>query len=354
MSKVAVGSIPEKICYVYSNKQEVAVGCAWDISWYDNDDGPKTVKETVTPAFPTEDGDSKSLTRAKEWAERSYYNEKKRVSQTEVVENVPVNNVRILSLEERGNGGRAYKAIIHNYYVDLREDVLMDTVLKVGIEPGGILKGEYVWAKMGSQMKLVRIGSELHRLIMEFESKKDIKPVGKGDLEVGGVYQDRKKNRAIFIGYVNTTGFKEEKKPDYYDRANKKPTFNYETTTIKKGLLFYEIYNFETVEKSVKEMTTKDSDYQYKIVKSHSYIEKVGQVQLTDGLIERLRSKALKQVKDHILEFTGHKDPKKNVQRIDDWYLTETIAYHSKHLNLHPYGSQPVEIFDVKKYLLFS
>jgi hypothetical protein len=354
MSKVAVGSIPEKICYVHSRTQEVAVGCEWDISWYDSDDGPKTVKEKVTPAFPIEDGNAKSMATAKKWAEQTYYGESKRTSKTEVVSNDPVTGVRVLSLEQRGNGGRAYKVIIHNYYVDLREDVLMDTMLKVGIDSNGVLKGEFVWAKLGSQMKLVRVGSELHRLIMEFESKKDIKPVGKSDLEVGGIYQDRKKNKAIFIGYVNTVGYKGEKAPSYYDRDKQKPTFAYETTSIKKGMLFYEIYGFETISKSVKEMTTKDSNYQYKIVKSHSYIEKVDQCQLPNNLIEGLRSKALKQTKNYILEFTGHKDPQKNVQRVTDWYLTETIAHHSKHLNLCPYDGQQVELFDVKKYLLFS
>ena len=241
MSKVAVGSIPEKITYVFSEQISVAVGCEWDISWHESDDGPKTVKQEVTPAFPVDSSDEKTMKRAIQWASQDGWDfetksRKTKKHDVQEIENIPVSNVKVLSLEHRGQGGRAYKAIIHDFYIDLREDVLMDTLLQVGVDPGGVLKGEYVWAKMGAQMKLVRVGSELHRLIVEFDSKKDVKPVGKGDLEIGGVYQDRKKNKAVFCGYVNTTNFKSEDESPSYNRI-KKSEFKYKKTTVKKAML---------------------------------------------------------------------------------------------------------------------
>jgi hypothetical protein len=359
MSKVAVGSIPEKITYVFSEQQEVAVGCEWDISWYDNDDGPKTVKQKVTPAFPVDSKDDKTMKRAIDWATQDgwdYSSNKRKVKKhdTKEVENKPLSNVKVLSLEQRGQGGRAYKALIDNFYVDLREDVLMDTLLQSGVEPGGLLKGEYVWAKMGSQMKLVRVGSELHRLVVEFDSKKDIKPVGKADLEVGGVYQDRKKNKAIFVGYVNTVVFKSLSDKPSYQRRGEKVTFDFKQTTIKKAMLFYELYDFEKMEKNIKEMKKSERDYSYKIKKSHTYIEKTDQVKIPDDIIEYLRNKAVKEAKEKVLEYTGHRNPKDNYQRIDGPYLEEHIAYASDHLNLYPYNGKEVEPFDVKKLLLFS
>lgn len=358
MSKVATGSIPEKISYVFSDEQEVAVGCEWDISWFENEEHQNT-KVKVLPAFPVDSTDDKTMQRAKSWAAQgewdpNTYQHKPATPQIEEVDNKPIKDVKVLSLEQRGNGGRAYKALIGKYYVDLREDVLMDTLLQAGVAPGGILQGEYVWAKSGSQMKLVRIGSELHRLIAEFESKKDIKPVGKKDLEVGGVYRDRKKNTAIFVGYVNTTVFKKEEFPTWSERSYKKPTFNFPRSEIKKAMLFYEVYDFEGLDKSVKQMKSKDSDYQFKIKKSHTYIEKIKNVTIPDDLIPYLRNKATKVIKNMILEYTGHKQPKQGYAAADGWTLSEYISYHSEHLNLYPFGGEPVDLFDVKKFLLFS
>lgn len=358
MSKVAVGSIPEKITYVYSTDSEVPVGCAWDISWYDTDDdgGPKTVKQKVTPSFPVDSKDEKSMKRAKEWAEQQYYQQPKRTAQYTEVDNKPITNIRLLSLEERGNGGRAYKALIdEKYYVDLREDVMMDSILKVGVDPNGVLKGEYVWAKLGSQMKIVRVGSELHRLVVEFDSKKDIKPVGKGDLEIGGIYQDRKKNKAIFVGYVNTVVYSNPNKDvDRWEakRKGQKATFEYKKSTKKKAMLFYELAGYQKMEESIKEMK-KDSVYYYKIRTSHTYIEKVDQVKIPDDIVEYLRNKARRETKDQVLEYVGKKAPKQNYTRIDDWHLEETVAYNSDHLNLYPYGTD-VNQFDVKTLLTFS
>jgi hypothetical protein len=359
MSKVAVGSIPEKITYVFAEQVEVAVGCEWDISWYENDDGPKTVKQKVTPAFPVDSTDTKTMARAISWATSDgwdYDTKQRKVKKhdSKELENKPLKEVKVLSLEQRGQGGRAYKALIENFYVDLREDVLMDTLLQAGVEPGGILKGEYVWAKMGSQMKLVRVGSELHRLIVEFDSKKNVKPVGKKDLEIGGVYQDRKKNKAIFVGYVNTVVFKSLSDKPSYQRRGEKVTFEYKQNPIKKAMLFYDVYDFEKMEKNIKDMKKSERDYSYKIKKSHTYIEKVDQVKIPDDIIEYLRNKATKEAKEKILEYTGHKAPKDNYQRIDGPYLEEHIAYSSDHLNMYPYGGKEVDPFEVKKFLLFS
>lgn len=359
MPKVAVGSIPEKISYVYSDQHEVSVGCEWDINWHDVEDAPKTVKKQVTPAFPIDSKDEKGKSRAIAWATsgwdvttRQHVTKKHSIKE---VNNTPITNVKVLSLEQRGQGGRAYKALIDNFYVDLREDVLVDTLLQSGVEVGGILKGEYIWAKMGSQMKLVRIGSELHRLIVEFDSKKDIKPVGKKDLEIGGIYQDRKKNRAIFIGYVNTTLFTSINKKNltYYEKRNRKATFDFSIKQIKKSLLFYSLYDYTPLEDSLKKMKHSDNTYSYDITKTHTYIEKVGQAVIPNGIIQFLRDKAVKDAKNKVLEYTGHNAPKVGYQKIDDSYLEEHIEYNSRHLNLCPYG-ETVEPFDVKKLLLFS
>jgi hypothetical protein len=356
MSRVPTGSIPEKICYVFSDEQEVPVGCEWDISWYDNDDeDKKTVKEMVLPAFPADNSDEGMLSKAKSWAEQSYYNQPKKTSQAKVVDNKPINNVRIMSLEHRVNGGRAYKAAIDKFYVDVREDVVMDAILKEGISPGGILNGKYVWAKLISQMKLVRVGSELHNLVVEFESKKDFKPIGKKDLEFGAVYQDRKKNKAVFLGYVNTTTFDVPLVPGQsWSERSKNVEFKFKTSFLKKYLLFYTIAAYDGTNKAVKKIMSKDNSYYFNIRKTHNYIEKVGEVIIPKDIVTSLRNRATKEAKEDILEYTGHKAPKNNYQAIDAWNLQQRVAYNSKFLNLYPFEGTVVEPFDIKKFLIFS
>ncbi len=237
MSNVAMGSLPEKICYVHSNKKiKVNVGCEWDFK--SDNDKLQTQKVDVFYTFPADNSDKKMLERAEKWA--TLYD--KDVS-FDVINNAPIQNVNLLSLEERGNGGRAYKVIIGDYYVDLREDVLMDVLLQTGVAPGGVLQGEFIWSKQGAQMKLIRVGSELHRLISEYDSKKDIKPIDKNDLEVGGVYQTKRKEKAIFVGYVNTTVYKtfNDKKLKAYNRKDVDVKYDFKIKKLKKAMLFYKI-----------------------------------------------------------------------------------------------------------------
>lgn len=175
------------------------------------------------------------------------------------------------------------------------------------------------------------------------------------EFEIGGVYQDSKKNRAIFINYVNTTIYKiGETISDNEEENNcEKATFNFELSVIQKGAFFYEIFGLETLTKSLKEMVSKKVNYQFKIKSNFPYTQKIDQVELPIDLIEGLRNKALKVVKDDILEFTGHTDVPPSY-RIDSRDLSRNISYYSQYLNLYLHGGTPVTPFDVRKLLLFS
>jgi hypothetical protein len=363
MARVVVGSVPDKIAYVFSDEKLVTVGCEWDINWYNESDKPTTTKESVFPTFPADASDENMISKAKSWAAGRYQKSTKE-TQVVVVENKPITNIKVLSLEYRGQGGRAYKALIEKYYVDLREDVLMDVLLKAGVSTGGILQGEYIWAKIGSQMKLIRVGSELHRLVVEFDSKKDIKPVRKNELEVGGVYQTRKKEKAIFLGYVNSTIYKRKTKPQniysgYYKQTTYKPSFDYEKSNVKKLMLFYKCYDHDGLEKSLEKMKTKPADgyyYDFQIVKAHKYIEKLDQLELSENMINVLREKVATGIKNKVVEYAGFKAPDGQPQRAQSVSMTsieKDIEYLSEYLNLYEFGSDPIEPFDIKKYLAF-
>lgn len=120
--------------------------------------------------------------------------------------NDPITKITIVDLEKRGEGGRAYKVIFEqngkNHYVDLREDVLIDVIKNCGIEAGGRLIGEFVWGQFGSQMKLMRVDSDLYREAMETATKGNISKIKSSDLKIGHLYETQNGSKAIFLGRV--------------------------------------------------------------------------------------------------------------------------------------------------------
>lgn len=70
-------------------------------------------------------------------------------------------SIKIIDLESRDEGGRAYKVIDqHNRIFDLRERVLIDIFHRFGVLPNGVVPTSFKWVKDGSHMLLVPEDSE--------------------------------------------------------------------------------------------------------------------------------------------------------------------------------------------------
>ncbi len=229
MSKI--GSIPEKLIYIYSKSTCV--------------DG-----ELVHPTFIADATKSETIETGVNWAEIKEWDKKNSdVSVLKLeVNNEPVSKVRISSLEKRGRGGRAYKVIVtlpnksESFYVDLREDVLMDTILEKGIDKKGILKGDFIWARVNTDMKLIRIGSKLHEEMIQSTKLNSVK-ISKSKLEVGGVYSN-KHHTKVYLGEFTTVNcVRKEVKTrlayasssfDYYGRYHYDISYEYSFEIVKK------------------------------------------------------------------------------------------------------------------------
>jgi len=132
--------------------------------------------------------------------------------------NDPIGGVRIVGLERRNEGGRAYKAIIYLssmyidgkwYYVDLREDILMECIREMGIKAGGELGGNYLWCQYGSQMRLIRDGGEQHKEAVESATRAARKKISTKDLIPGHVYRSASGKTGMYIGKINTIEFEQ-------------------------------------------------------------------------------------------------------------------------------------------------
>jgi hypothetical protein len=158
------------------------------------------VKHKCRPAFVTDaDGNPNTLERAIGWAKgtEGYTGEGATGANNEPevleVENKPFKGLTVIDVEERGEGGRAFKAITpEGWLVDLREDVFMPIIFRRGFSKTGTLRGTFLWAMNGTQMRLVEKGSELHKEILakqaEKAARKKAKRLSAKDLVIGGVY----------------------------------------------------------------------------------------------------------------------------------------------------------------------
>lgn len=108
--------------------------------------------------FPVETG--KNLDTAYKWADRNY---PKSIQQpkTEIKDNEPFTNVKIVSYTHRKDN-TVYNVSVDGMIVDMREDVIHECLMNTSIVKG-VLEGEFVWAKYGGHMKLVRVGSDIHK-----------------------------------------------------------------------------------------------------------------------------------------------------------------------------------------------
>jgi hypothetical protein len=120
----------------------------------------------VHSAFAVDADNAKRVRTAMSWSQQGHYAAPPLMGGKHLdplkVPNAPITGLRILSMEHRGQDGRAYKIITPEMRLfDLREDVLLDAILHTGIKKGGELPGHYVWVRYApTNSKLMRLGSK--------------------------------------------------------------------------------------------------------------------------------------------------------------------------------------------------
>lgn len=275
---VVRGSIPEKLMYI----------CAKPMTLRDGGEGLNAGCEgqTVTPAFVTDATNEKTKKTGYEWARRmsgNYRYGSDRDSNFEPLymprKNNPITELKVVELERRAQGGRAYK-VIHRggYLVDMREDVLMDVIFNAGIDEGGVLRGEFIWARHGSEMKLVRVGSELHKSLIEATERKKEKKISIKDLVVGGIYETAGGKKSVYLGKIDC-------EEAHCFRMRNNYSSNRFNASLNSGNDCSTKYSIRVKGKNVlgfcqiPQYSKNDDDlkgYNIELSKSHSYVRKVG------------------------------------------------------------------------------
>lgn len=291
-----IGTIPKNITYIYSQIRKI--------------DG-----KDVYPTFISDSDNKKTLETGHHWADwKTNYQTEKVETLTFEIENNPIKSVQILSLEKRGRGGRAYKVIItieeKFFYVDLREDVLLDAILEVGINKNGYLNGKYIWARVGSDMKLIRVDSSLYKEMKESTRLNSVK-INKSQLEIGGVYEN-KHHQMIYLGEYSTIdcSIKESYIRKYDNHNNQygyqeKLVVTPEFKIVEKAQLWIptstwsptnclvvlssQILNNKTLLVDLKELINNVHGYYFEFAKSKTIKTKLDQLNVPNDLIEVIR-----------------------------------------------------------------
>lgn len=184
------GSIPEKVTYFLRKRVKPY------IYWED-----LPMEEISTEVYPTYISDSeneKTLAQGKIWQALKDFNHTTKKYEEAPTATITLPNdgnhkIRIISIEFRGNGGRAYKVLLDDkYYVDLREDTLLNCIKDLGIDKGGLVKNKLIWARVNTTMKLIPVGGIIHKTLQTYEERKNRPFLKTKDLVVGGLYKDRK------------------------------------------------------------------------------------------------------------------------------------------------------------------
>ena len=121
--------------------------------------------------------------------------------------NDPMTGLQLITLEIRGEGGRAWKVKASDGYVyDLREDALLEAMMTVGVQPGGLVNGDWVWCVQGSQMKLIRVGSATHSALTETTDRKGLKPIPAKQLIQYHLYERPAGQQDLYLGILRQGG----------------------------------------------------------------------------------------------------------------------------------------------------
>lgn len=271
-----IAHIPARILYVCRKSHDVKIG------WEDFDES-RTVH--VTPAYPVDpDGNKKTVQSAIDWA-RGRYNPDGDAPVTMTVANAPLQHVQIVNLEVRGEGGRAYKITVDGVYVDLREDVFLDALLAKGVEVGGRLPGPFIWARIGSQMKLIRVGSPLYDRVVAAHEHGLKKNVSTNEIEIGGVYKNRVGEVFVYLGQCSTTKVSRGC-AEFKDLDN------------VQGWL--KIYGEKSPQGDFDKIVEKNYYFYFSTVKKRTIVEKLGNVQLPSNLWPTIRRMARENIKTRL------------------------------------------------------
>ena len=187
--------IPIKVDYICKKEQTVSCYFREDL------EGKKPIKEVdCVPIYAVDHG---KMTSANiNWAG---------TKNPEIITTVneKIKNVIVVNYQPASTTRMTFKVLINGYYLaEIREDVLLEAMLTVGIDKGGKLNGEYIWGHNAQGLRLIRIGSTVFKDYIAVI--KSVKKIPNKDIKIGGVYKRRSGKQYMYLGQFKTISYKHD------------------------------------------------------------------------------------------------------------------------------------------------
>lgn len=273
-------------------------------------------------------------------------------SKLETKNNVPLTDLQILD-SVPGSFGTHYMVLINNNQViDIKDELLIDIIRNSEITNNGVVSGQFIWAKIAGHLKLIRVGSQLHSDVQDSHNKKFNPKIKNSQFEIGGIYRSRNGTTQVFLGNVRST--------IYYLKYtnNSHALFDYNVDYDKQYMFFAEITRWNNKKnKKLSDLIGDDwninennSLVRYDLKRSHSFIEKLGNIEVPENMISEVRT----MYKSKVAKYLGSVDMKAAHGVNAPMYSSSRISGDSMFLNMYAVGSEKVKLFDVNQYLMLS
>lgn len=307
--------------------------------------------------------------------------EEKVVKYNKNVEYIKVENNPIrLRLVGYKSVGRAYDYKKHDLIVatsdgfcfPIGHDVFVNSVLTDGLSADGELPGEYIFARFTKVVKPIRVGSGVHKAVLELKTRKQKQKINVRNMNVGEVYATGAGNTALFLGFVNTESMIVDTPPgiDRYffrrEHSAADPVADFGVRFKKKKLLSLWMeagninegidLNAEVVKSVLEEALNQPLHYRFSAKKNHRYNNLVSdkRIDVPDDVIIRIRrmvaGKAIKSIESNRLfrantemynisrQAKQNQNPPDKLRHFD----AVTASDYAQTANMVPYGMEPI------------
>jgi len=236
----------------------------------------------------------------------------KAASKKEIVSlpNKPMKGLRFVGRSRYSTNSDHVLVLLPNgYVVEMGLDSFTEVVLNEGLQLGGVIPGEWIWARVLGSMKLIRIGTGFHQSVLDY-LKRESKPEYKlQQLNVGNIYATADKKFAVFLGFINTFSMQVRCHPDDkeyiswrnnqydIDWQKKKKLIRYDVNFKKVDLatlwfdLWYEESNLFDRRSQIEHQIKSFNKYSFIVKKKHDYVEelKLKKLSIQDDIILSIR-----------------------------------------------------------------
>jgi hypothetical protein len=298
--KLRSGNIPTEVIYTFGPSRKVAQ--KWEGIYQPSNSLEFT---EVTPVLVSDASDLKTTSQNRQLVESRCFShdpntgENTRTATTQAVEieNAPMKELQVIVNSFVGDRTGFYVRTPEGYFFDIANDVLLDTISAVGIQPGGYLPGEYIWATVEGIIKIVRVGSSLFESVMEANERHVLTTLPKKGLQVGCIYESQTGSRGIFLGSVVTESW--ELVWPTKDRRFNKPSLAIKP---RRSTLWFEVSNWSVNDKTTGPMVSLFNtalsepllSTSFKLKTSNKVVRSIDSTPVPEDVVEQVRVKAVR------------------------------------------------------------